>query len=327
MSESIEVAKIFKHAQYGQLRACVIAEEKYFVGRDVARMFNMKDASKAFRRRVDAGDKIVRAVRTDGQCHTLLLISENGLRSFLGALDTPTARAVAAWLQEEFAAEPVARSMGLVPVEWQQQRILTTAQLAEKYECSVDQIKVNFSRNIDRFVEGKHYFRLEGAALENLRVTDSYLQISPMTRALYLWTARGAARHAKMLGTDRAWEVFEELEENYFNRKRQVLLNAPEEVVKLKKQLKGISKVEFAVVYAFLMGNGSVKIGMTSNLTERAKQLQTETGCEVLQFKSTPFMIKDEAAVRERELLEKFAPYREAGEFFDVKFTLVAAEL
>ncbi len=35
---------------------------------------------------------------------------------------------------------------------------------------------------------------------------------------LYLWTKRGAARHAKMLSTDRAWEVFEQLEDTYFNR-------------------------------------------------------------------------------------------------------------
>ena len=39
-----------------------------------------------------------------------------------------------------------------------------------------------------------------------------------MTRVFYLWTKRGAARHAKMLNTDRAWEVFEALEDNYFNR-------------------------------------------------------------------------------------------------------------
>ena len=29
---------------------------------------------------------------------------------------------------------------------------------------------------------------------------------------------RGAARHAKMLNTDKSWEVFEALEDNYFNR-------------------------------------------------------------------------------------------------------------
>lgn len=44
------------------------------------------------------------------------------------------------------------------------------------------------------------------------------MQISPMTRTLYLWTKRGAARHAKMLSTDRARDVFELLEDTYFNR-------------------------------------------------------------------------------------------------------------
>lgn len=31
---------------------------------------------------------------------------------------------------------------------------------------------------------------------------------------LYLWTDRGAARHAKILDTDEAWNVYKELEEN-----------------------------------------------------------------------------------------------------------------
>lgn len=33
---------------------------------------------------------------------------------------------------------------------------------------------------------------------------------------LYLWTDRGAARHAKILETDEIWEVYEELEDTYF---------------------------------------------------------------------------------------------------------------
>jgi hypothetical protein len=35
-------------------------------------------------------------------------------------------------------------------------------------------------------------------------------------RHLLLWTERGAARHAKILDTDQAWEVFERLEDAYF---------------------------------------------------------------------------------------------------------------
>lgn len=105
-------------------------------------------------------------------------------------------------------------------VEYRDQLVLTTAQLAEFYETTAENLRVNFSyaQKNSRFVEDKHYFKVEGDELENLRVRISYPQISPMTRTLYLWTKRGAARHAKMLNTDRAWEVFEALEDNYFNR-------------------------------------------------------------------------------------------------------------
>ncbi|WP_415468555.1 hypothetical protein [Clostridium saccharoperbutylacetonicum] len=34
---------------------------------------------------------------------------------------------------------------------------------------------------------------------------------------------RGAARNAKILDTDEAWEVYEALEENYFNPKEEKL--------------------------------------------------------------------------------------------------------
>ena len=105
-------------------------------------------------------------------------------------------------------------------IEYQGQLVLTTAQLAQFYECSVDSIKVNYNRNVDRFIKGKHFFRLEGDALRAFKreVTDCNLAASQLN-LLYLWTKRGAARHAKMLNTDRAWEVFELLEDNYFDRR------------------------------------------------------------------------------------------------------------
>lgn len=104
----------------------------------------------------------------------------------------------------------------LTIVEHNNQRVLTTEQLAQAYGCEPTNIKKNFNSNKERFIEGKHYFKLEGDALHDLRVTNSDLQISPMTRSLYLWTERGASRHSKMLGTDMAWEVFDRLEETYF---------------------------------------------------------------------------------------------------------------
>ena len=98
-------------------------------------------------------------------------------------------------------------------------RVLTTEQLAEAYGCEVHNIKQNFNNNKSRFTEGKHYFRLDGAELKNFksRVENIDLPLSKFASSVYLWTKRGAARHSKMLGTDLAWDVFDELEESYFN--------------------------------------------------------------------------------------------------------------
>ena len=92
----------------------------------------------------------------------------------------------------------------MYPVDYNGVRVLTTEQLAAAYECEPKQIKQNFNNNKEHFKEGKHFFKLEGEALSDLRVENIDLQISPMTRCLYLWTRRGASRHCKMLGTEKA---------------------------------------------------------------------------------------------------------------------------
>ncbi|WP_192900910.1 ORF6N domain-containing protein [Photorhabdus luminescens] len=97
--------------------------------------------------------------------------------------------------------------------------VITTELLAKLYDAEINSIQQNFKRNSERFVAGKHYFKISGEDLRNLRLTMSQLQISPKTRSLILWTERGAARHAKMLETDQAWDVFEALEDFYFNQK------------------------------------------------------------------------------------------------------------
>lgn len=114
----------------------------------------------------------------------------------------------------------------LIPVEYRTERVLTTEQLAQAYECEPNNIKKNFNSNKEHFEEGRHYYKVGGDALNDLRVTFSDLQISPKTRCLYLWTRRGASRHSKMLGTDRAWEMFDALEENYFNPRPKALTPA-----------------------------------------------------------------------------------------------------
>lgn len=98
--------------------------------------------------------------------------------------------------------------------------VITTELLAQLYGTESVRIRQGYTRNKERFIEGKHYFVAKGQILENLKVSLRYFQqIAPNVRKLILWTERGAARHAKMLETDQAWEVFEKLEDSYFNQK------------------------------------------------------------------------------------------------------------
>lgn len=111
----------------------------------------------------------------------------------------------------------------LFPVEFNDQRILTTEQLAEVYGTEAKNIRMNFANHKDQFVEGKHYYLLQGEELNEfkLQTNDIGARISPMARVLYLWTERGASRHCKILGTEKAWEQFDNLEDTYFRVKEQ----------------------------------------------------------------------------------------------------------
>lgn len=100
--------------------------------------------------------------------------------------------------------------------------VVTTELLANFYGTEVNNLQVNYHRNAARFIEGKHFFKLEGDSLRDIkrRLTDSKsVKVARNVRSLILWTERGAARHAKMLETDQAWSVFEKLEDCYFSKK------------------------------------------------------------------------------------------------------------
>ena len=135
----------------------------------------------------------------------------------------------------------------LSPITHNQIPVITTELLAQLYGAEVKNIQNNYARNAERFIEGKHFFKVAGDALKNLRVALNYsqnlqpslrgLQISPKARSLILWTERGAARHAKMLETDQAWDVFEKLEDCYFSQ-------CEKNTGKQEKKLNGLSAKE-----------------------------------------------------------------------------------
>ncbi|OKP02209.1 ORF6N domain-containing protein [Xenorhabdus eapokensis] len=111
-------------------------------------------------------------------------------------------------------------------VEYRGQRVVTTEQLAAGYGATNQQITNNFNRNKSRFVESKHYYRIEGEEVEILRNSFRGVQISNKARSFYLWTERGAANHSKMLETDQAWNYFDDLTEFYFTRRDSITTEA-----------------------------------------------------------------------------------------------------
>ena len=107
----------------------------------------------------------------------------------------------------------------LSPVTYNQIPVITTELLAHLYGTKIKNISDNFLNSTTRFMPGKHYFKIEKNELREFKNRPETIGlVGKNARSLILWTERGAARHAKMLETDRAWEVFEKLEDCYFSQ-------------------------------------------------------------------------------------------------------------
>ena len=105
------------------------------------------------------------------------------------------------------------------PIEHNGVKVITTKLLAQIYETSEDVIRKNFNNNKIHFIEGKHYFRLEGRDLAAFKESGNNIPapaLGRMAKELILWTHEGASLHCKPLGTDRAWDQFDELADGYF---------------------------------------------------------------------------------------------------------------
>ena len=105
----------------------------------------------------------------------------------------------------------------LTVTEYKNIRVLTTQQIAEAYETDARIISNNFNRNKERYVEGKHFVCLDGEELKEFK-TNHHFDESSRIKKLYLWTEKGAFLHAKSLNTDKAWEVYDRLVDEYFEK-------------------------------------------------------------------------------------------------------------
>lgn len=135
----------------------------------------------------------------------------------------------------------------LTITEYKDIRVLTTQQLAEEYGTDTRRISENFNANKNRYIMGKHYIALEGQEkrefLNHTEIADSLKN----AKTLYLWTEKGALLHAKSLNTDKAWEVYEYLVDNYFQKPKRQLTDR--EIMRMQLEMydeheERISKLE-----------------------------------------------------------------------------------
>lgn len=114
--------------------------------------------------------------------------------------------------------------------EYKNIRVLTTQQIAEAYGSDTRVISNNFNRNKDRYVEGKHYICLEDGEKREFVDRHQIDDGSKKASKLYLWTEKGAFLHAKSLNTDMAWEVYDRLVDNYFEKPKAVPMTTDQKI-------------------------------------------------------------------------------------------------
>lgn len=160
------------------------------------------------------------------------------------------------------------------------QRVLTTQQIADGYGTTNKVISNNFNNNRTRFEEGKHFVLLVGEYLKEFLHSQN-LGTQNKIRKLYLWTEKGALLHAKSLGTDEAWDMYDILVDTYFKvQEEKQLPQTPEQQISLLAQgnvnlNKKVEKIENSVL------DLTDRFGLPSN---KAKVLQKKVASKVYMF-------------------------------------------
>lgn len=205
--------------------------------------------------------------------------------------------------------------MKLQVIEKNNERVLLTSQIAESYGTTAKVITDNFSNNKKRYVEGKHFYCLTGEELKEFKnQTENFGLVNKHSTTLYLWTQKGALLHAKSLGTDKAWEVYDYLVDSYFQKEKaaqipkmsvnELILEMAKSNVETEKRIKTLEVKQQAieertekVLDVFTMPNNITwheaitsqfkKICYKNNLNYQVvlgdlyKELESEVGCDL----------------------------------------------
>lgn len=211
----------------------------------------------------------------------------------------------------------------LVPIEWAGCRVLLTSQLAEAYGCTVKNISDNFNRAKEYFKEGVHYFCLTGTVLEQFKnCSENFGTVGARTRILYLWTYQGCVRHCKMINTSRAWDMFDKLEQNYFQQLVPVIATKPVQPAHVPNPNRRAGQFKDARLYVSEVSDGTVKVGQSCDVETRKSNIGRQYNVKLGRTYKGSYMPRKIVRLLEKAFKEEFAVLRVKGEFFSIDFEM-----
>ena len=107
--------KIFKNAEFGEIRIIEVDNEPWFVGKDVAEVLGYSNPSKAINDHVDKEDKLNNETLSSLGQRGGWLINESGLYSLILSSKLPNAKAFKRWVTAEVL--PTIRKHGMYATE------------------------------------------------------------------------------------------------------------------------------------------------------------------------------------------------------------------
>ena len=122
--------QIFKNAEFGQIRTCMVDGETYFVGKDVASALGYKNSMDALMRHVDNEDKQTSGFTMGGQKYSMTVINESGLYSLILSSKLDSAKRFKRWVTSEVL--PAIRQNGRYELQQQNRALESRNALLEE---------------------------------------------------------------------------------------------------------------------------------------------------------------------------------------------------
>ena len=93
--------KTFNNPEFGEVRATMIDDEPWFVGKDVAKILGYSRTADAIKAHVDDDDKLTRCFTDSGQSRQMYVINESGMYALILSSKLPSAKKFKRWVTSE----------------------------------------------------------------------------------------------------------------------------------------------------------------------------------------------------------------------------------